>query len=44
MIRQFLLIDAWEMQNDDYLDYTDHGIDVLQHIVAHKAHYFEPMI
>jgi len=32
------------MQNDDYLDYTDHGTDVLQHIVAHKAYYFEPMI
>jgi len=23
-IRQFLLIDAWETQNDDYLDHTDH--------------------
>jgi len=44
MIRQFLLIDAWETQNDDYLNYTDHGTDVSQHIVAHKAHYFEPMI
>jgi len=32
------------MQNDDYLDYTDHGTDALQRIVAHKAHYFEPMI
>jgi len=32
------------MQNDDYLDYTDHGTDVSQHIVAHKARYFEPMI
>jgi len=43
-IRQFLLINAWETQNDDYLDYMDHGIDVLQCIVAHKARYFEPMI
>jgi len=44
MIRQFLPIDAWETQNDDYHDYTDHGTDVSQHIVAHKACYFEPMI
>jgi len=44
MIRQFLPIDTWETQNDDYLNYTDHGTDALQHIVAHKAHYFEPMI
>jgi len=44
MIRQFLPIDAWETQNDDYLDYTDHGTDALQCIVAHKVHYFEPMI
>jgi len=43
-IGQFLPIDAWETQNDDYLDYTDHGTDVSQHIVAHKARYFEPMI
>jgi len=44
MIRQFLPIDAWETQNDDYLNYTDHGTDVSQGIVAHKACYFEPMI
>jgi len=44
MIRQFLLIDAWETQNDNYLDYTDHGTDALQHIVAHKECYFEPII
>jgi len=43
-IRQFLPIDAWETQNNDYLDYTDHGTDASQHIVAHKACYFEPMI
>jgi len=44
MIGQFLLIDAWETQNNDYLDYTDHGTDASQCIVAHKAHYFEPII
>jgi len=44
MIRQFLPIDIWETQNNNYLEYTDHGTDVSQHIVAHKAHYFEPMI
>jgi len=43
-IRQFLPIDAWETQNDDYLNYTDHGTDTLQCIVAHKVCYFEPMI
>jgi len=43
-IGQFLPINAWETQNDDYLDYTDHGTDVSQRIVAHKACYFEPMI
>jgi len=43
-IRQFLPIDAWETQNDDYLNFTDHGTDASQCIVAHKAHYFEPMI
>jgi len=43
-IRQFLPIDAWETQNDDYLDYSDHGTDASQRIVAHKARYFEPMI
>jgi len=43
-IGQFLLIDAWETQNDDYLNYTDHGTDASQRIVAHKAHYLEPMI
>jgi len=35
-IRQILPIDNWKTQNDDYLDYTSHGTDVLQHIVAHK--------
>jgi len=44
MIGQFLPIDAWETQNDDYLEYTDHGTDASQRIVAHKARYFEPMI
>jgi len=44
MIRQFLPIDAWETQNDDYLNYIDHGTDASQCIVAHKAYYFEPMI
>jgi len=43
-IGQFLPIDAWETQNDDYLNYTDHGTDVSQCIVAHKVRYFEPMI
>jgi len=43
-IGQFLPIDAWETQNDNYLDYTDHSTDVSQCIVAHKAYYFEPMI
>jgi len=43
-IGQFLPIDTWETQNDDYLDYTDHGTDASQCIVAHKACYFEPMI
>jgi len=32
------------MQNNDYLDYIDHGTDVSQRIVAYKACYFEPMI
>jgi len=44
MIGQFLPIDVWETQNDDYLDCTDHGTDVSQHIVAHKVCYFEPII
>jgi len=44
MIRQFLPINAWETQNNDYHDYTDHGTDVSQCIVAHKVCYFEPMI
>jgi len=43
-IRQLLPIDDWETQNDDYLDYTSHGIDTSQRIVAHKEQYFEPMI
>jgi len=43
-IGQFLPIDTWETQNDDYLNYTDHGTDASQCIVAHKVRYFEPMI
>jgi len=43
-IRQFLPINAWETQNNDYLNYTDHGTDVSQCIVAYKACYFEPII
>jgi len=43
-IGQFLPINAWETQNDDYLDYTDHGTDASQRIVAHKVRYFEPII
>jgi len=44
MIGQFLPINAWETQNDNYLDYTDHSTDASQCIVAHKVRYFEPMI
>jgi len=43
-IGQFLPIDAWETQNNDYLDYTDHSTDASQRIVAYKVRYFEPMI
>ena len=43
-IGQFLPINAWETQNNDYLDYTDHGTDASQRIVAHKVRYFEPTI
>jgi len=43
-IGQFLPIDAWETQNDDYLNYTDHGTDASQRIVAYKVCYFEPII
>ena len=43
-IMQILPVDKWEIQNDDYLDYTAHGIDASQCIMAHKERYFEPMI
>jgi len=43
-IMQMLLVDEWETQNDDYLDYTTHGMDASQCIMAHKEQYFEPMI
>ena len=41
---QMLPVDEWENQNDDYLDYTTHGIDASQCIMAHKEQYFEPTI
>ena len=43
-IMQMLPVDEWEIQNDDYLDYTAHSIDASQCIMAHKEQYFEPMI
>ena len=43
-IMQILPVDEWETQNNDYLDYTTHGIDASQCIMAHKERYFEPMI
>jgi len=43
-IMQMLPIDEWENQIDNYLDYTPHGMDALQYIMAHKEHYFKPMI
>ena len=41
---QMLPVDKWETQNDDYLDYTMHGMDASQCIMAHKERYFKPMI
>ena len=41
---QMLPVDKWETQIDDYLDYTTHGMDASQCIMAHKERYFAPMI
>ena len=43
-IMQMLPVDEWETQNDDYLDYTAHGIDASQCIMAYKEQYFELII
>ena len=39
-----LPVDEWENQINNYLDYTPHGMDALQYIMAHKECYFKPMI
>jgi len=41
---QMLLVDEWETQNDDYLEYTTYGMDASQCIMAHNEQYFKPMI
>jgi len=41
---QMLPVDKWETQINDYLDYTTHGMDASQCIMAHKERYFAPMI
>jgi len=38
-LRQLLPYDEWETQDDDTLDITSEGLDVMQHIRTHLEHF-----